>query len=102
MFKKNAYFPNQQEWDYALTLCMTLWDIVGVYNVPCNTDFAVCTWVSYISSALIMKKSEKEVVGEGAAQSCICTECVCTAEGGNRRDQETKIAFAKVWFVWFQ
>lgn len=82
---------------------MTLWDMFGVYNVlfTSNADFAACTLVSYISSDLAMKKNEKEVVGEGTAQSCICTGTVCVTEGEDRRDQETKIAFAKVWFMWF-
>lgn len=77
---------------------MTLWDMFGLYNVPftSNEDFAVCTLVSDISSVLVMRKNKKEVVGEGTAQSCICTESVCIAEGENRRDQETKTAFVKV------
>lgn len=45
---------------------------------------------------LAMKKNEKEVVGEGTAQSCICTGTVCITEGENRRDQERKTVFAKV------
>lgn len=69
-----------------------------MYHVPftSNADFAVCTLVSYISSVLAMKDNEKEAVGEGTAQSCICTGIVCITEGENRRDQETKIAFAQV------
>lgn len=77
---------------------MTLWDMFGLYNVPFtnNEDFAVCTLVSDISSVLVMRKNKKEVVGEGTAQSYICTESVCIAEGENRRDQETKTAFVKL------
>lgn len=57
---------------------MTLWAMFGVYNVSftSNADFAVCALVSYISSVLGMKKKEKQVVGEGTALSCICTECL--------------------------
>lgn len=75
----------------------------GLYNVTFTSkaDFAVCTSVSEISSVLVMKKNEKEIVGKGTAQSCVCTESVCIAEGENRRDQETNTAFAKVWFVGF-
>lgn len=65
-------------------------------SITSNADSAVCTLVSYISSVLAMKNNEKEVVDEGTAQSCICTGTVCITEGENRRDQETKIAFARV------
>lgn len=47
----------------------TLLDMFGLYNVPftSNADFAVCTWVSVISSVIVTKENQKEVVGEGTA-----------------------------------
>lgn len=47
----------------------TLLDMFGLYNVPLfsNADIAACTLVSGISSVLVMRENQKEVVGEGAA-----------------------------------